>query len=57
MNASPLEKGLADDRVRPSLENNGVPPTPGIRSHFSIPFAHFSRGLCGFDFAISILQN
>lgn len=57
MNAPRLEKRLADDRVRPSLENNGVPPTPGIRSHFSIPFAHFSRGLCNFDFAILILQN
>lgn len=57
MNAFRLEKGLADDRVRPSLENNGVTPTSGIRSHFSIPFTPFSRGLCNFDFAISILQN
>lgn len=57
MNASPLEKGLADDRVRPSLENNGVAPTSSIRSHLSIPFTHFSKGLCSFDSAISILQN
>ena len=38
MNASRLEKGFADDRVRPSLENNGVSPNARHQISFLDPF-------------------